>query len=115
MSFFLRRVKTVEELESEIELPKYLEKDELNRFLSLANVKGLDLDQWCFEILAYTGIRAGELVCLKWSDVNFNEHKLNITKTCYNPNNRIKDYSLHPPKNGKKRERLLLMSLFATL
>ena len=40
-----------------------------------------------FCTLAYTGMRAGELLALKWSDIDFENNTINITKTYYNPNN----------------------------
>ena len=32
-------------------------------------------------------MRAGELLALKWSDIDFENNTINITKTYYNPNN----------------------------
>ena len=39
-----------------------------------------------FTTLAYTGMR-GELLALKWSDIDFENNTISITKTYYNPNN----------------------------
>ncbi|MCP3742484.1 hypothetical protein [Rossellomorea sp. BNER] len=49
-------------------------------------------------MLAYTGIRAGELCALKWGDVNMEELTISITKTYYNPTNNKKKYTLLTPK-----------------
>ena len=32
-------------------------------------------------------MRAGELLALKWSDIDFENNTISITKTYYNPNN----------------------------
>ncbi|CAH8718225.1 hypothetical protein M5W83_11630 [Paenibacillus thiaminolyticus] len=67
---YLRQIRTVEELEKNDELP----------------------------ILAYTGLRVGELCALKDTDIDFEEHKICITKTLYNPNNNYSKYVLNTPK-----------------
>lgn len=72
--------KTIEQLEEE-EVPKYLEKEELFLFLKTAREQGLELDYLMFLILSYTGIRVGELVALKWKDVDFRNNTISITKT----------------------------------
>ena len=95
--------KTVEELEAEEEIPKYLEKEELSLFLKTAQDKGLEMDNITFITLAYTGIRAGELCALKWKDIDFEKHTISITKTCYNPKNNTKKYELLPPKTKTSR------------
>lgn len=95
--------KTVEELEAEEEIPRYLEKEELSFFLKMARGKGLEMDVVTFITLAYTGMRAGELCALKWRDVDFEKHTISITKTCYNPTNNIKKYELLPPKTKRSR------------
>jgi integrase len=99
-----RTKKTVDELEQEIELPKYLEKEELARFLSIIPDHAIDArDYPIFLTLAYTGMRVGELCALKWADIDFNEQTITITKTYYNPKLIIKDYKLLPPKTKRSK------------
>lgn len=93
--------KTVEELESD-DIPKYLEKEELAVFLDTAKTQGLPYDNLFFPLLSYSGIRVGELLGLKWADINFEDCTIRISKTLYNPGNNI-SFQLLPPKNGKKR------------
>ncbi len=66
-----KQVETVEELEKKKEEIKYLEKEELSCFLMVAKEKGLENDYVLFSVLAYSGMRAGELLALKWSDIDF--------------------------------------------
>jgi integrase len=56
-------------------------------FLETAKNHGLGHDYLMFLVLSFTGIRVGELVALKWKDVDFKHHTISITKTYYNPNN----------------------------
>jgi integrase len=99
--------KTIEQLEEE-EIPKYLEKEELALFLETAKIHGLEHDYLVFLILAYTGIRVGELVALKWKDIDFINHTISITKTYYNPNNNAMKYQLVPPKTRKSRRKIIV-------
>ncbi|WP_409291119.1 tyrosine-type recombinase/integrase [Peribacillus sp. SCS-37] len=99
--------KTVEELE-EKEIPKYMEKEELALLLQTAAQKGLDLDYLIFLTLSYTGMRAGELVALKWKDIDFEEHTISITKTYYNPTNNTLEYQLVPPKTRKSKRTIVV-------
>lgn len=89
---------TVEDIENRTDLPKYLEKEELARLLQAAKNKGLDFDHAMFVVLAYTGIRVGELCALKWSDVDLDNMTISITKTYDNNSNNTKEYKLVPPK-----------------
>ncbi|MCA1032890.1 site-specific integrase [Bacillus timonensis] len=89
-------------------LPNYLEKEELALFLETAKQYGLEHDYLVFLILAYTGIRVGELVALKWKDINFKNHTIRITKTYYNPNNNAVEYQLLPPKTRKSRREIVV-------
>ncbi|MEM5014072.1 tyrosine-type recombinase/integrase [Niallia taxi] len=98
-----KTIKSVEELEQEDDIPNYLEKEELAVFLKTAKEHGLDRDYPIFMLLAYTGIRAGELCALKWSDIDFEEGSIKITKTYYNPKNNIKNYQLLTPKTKTAR------------
>lgn len=58
---------------------------------------GLDSDMLIFTTLSYTGLRIGELLALKWSDVDMNKKRLRVTKTYYNPNNK-REFTLLTPK-----------------
>ncbi|WP_330217261.1 site-specific integrase [Paenibacillus durus] len=80
------------------EIPKYLEKESLAKLLETAKEKGLKRDFEIFTVLAYSGMRADELCALKWSDVDFEENRISITKTTYSPRNNHILYKLHPPK-----------------
>lgn len=102
-AFVPKKQKTLEELESETEVPKYLEKEELALFLETAKNKGLTDDYRMFLVLAYTGMRIGELCALKWSDVDFESQTIRISKTYYNPTNILDKYTLLPPKTKSSR------------
>jgi len=93
-----RKQETLEDIEKADEVPKYLEKNDLATFLRIAHDAGLGVDYTMFLVLAYTGIRAGELCALRWSDVDFNAHTIKIIRTYYNPKNNIKLYELQTPK-----------------
>lgn len=93
-----RTKKTVEDLEKEIELPKYLEKEDMAVFLDAAKEKGLESDYPTFLTLAYTGMRLGELCGLKWKDIDFTEGTISIKRTCDNKNYSADKYVLLTPK-----------------
>ena len=99
--------KTIEQLEEE-EIPKYLEKEDLALFLKTAKNHGLKHDYLMFLILSYTGIRVGELVALKWKDVDFVNQTISITKTYYNPTNNTLEYQLVTPKTRKSRRKIVV-------
>lgn len=92
----------------EEELPQYFEKEELALFLNTVREKGLFMDDAIFFLLAYTGIRVGELVALKWKDIDFNKRAIHITKTYYNPENNTVKFQLVPPKTIKSRRRIIV-------
>ncbi|WP_391117757.1 tyrosine-type recombinase/integrase [Psychrobacillus sp. L3] len=105
---YLKKIKkTIEQLEEE-EIPKYLEKEELALFLSTAKSQGLELDYLMFIILSYTGIRVGELIALKWKDIDFVNQTISITKTYYNPNNNTVQFQLVTPKTKKSRRKIVV-------
>ncbi|WP_333595509.1 site-specific integrase [Anaerospora hongkongensis] len=105
-----KKQETLEDIETAEEIPKYLEKDELSTFLKIAHDAGLYADYTVFLLLAYTGIRIGELCALKESDVNFQASTLKITRTYYNPTNNIKKYELVPPKTKASRRSIEVSS-----
>ncbi|RXZ00857.1 site-specific integrase [Fictibacillus sp. S7] len=88
----------IEDLESGQETVKFIEKEELAQFLKLCQTDGLEMDSLVFTTLAYTGIRIGELLALKWADIDMDQSRLRVTKTLYNPNNNYREYQLLTPK-----------------
>ena len=59
----------------------FYSKEELNEFLEACKQKKNPRVYLFFRILAYTGMRKGEALALKWSDVNFAECTIDINKT----------------------------------
>ncbi|MBD8521846.1 site-specific integrase [Lysinibacillus fusiformis] len=99
-----KKIKTVEEIENENVQDVYFEKHELKEFLDSALEYGKKDDYFIFNMLAWTGMRLGELLALKWSDIDLENRTISITKTLYNPNNNILSQELTPPKtNGSVR------------
>ncbi|WP_375104911.1 tyrosine-type recombinase/integrase [Paenibacillus sp. RS8] len=90
---------TVEEIEEDDDLTtSYLERHELEEFLFAVQSHGLEGDLETFYLLAFSGMRSGEVCALKWSDVNFDTTMLRVTKSLYNPDNNMIKYELTPPK-----------------
>ncbi|AXF57407.1 tyrosine-type recombinase/integrase [Salicibibacter kimchii] len=90
---------TVEELENESSIQDtFMEREELEEFLTVAKHEGLDGDLLTFTMLAYTGLRIGELLALKWSEVDTEKHTLRVIRTYYNPSNNKKNFQLLTPK-----------------
>lgn len=90
---------TVEDLEQNSLQQKFLEKDELFEFLRVAKNHHKPLNSFeLFTFLAYSGMRAGEVLALKWSDIDYEECTVSITKTYYNPNNNKKNFQILTPK-----------------
>lgn len=97
-SYIPRTRETVEQLEKKKEELNYLEKEELALFLNAAKTIGLERDYVIFMMLAYTGMRVGELCALKWKDIDFEQHQISITKTLYSENKTVKEYEILTPK-----------------
>ncbi|MCA1183431.1 tyrosine-type recombinase/integrase [Bacillus licheniformis] len=91
---------TIEDIENNKIEEKYFEKHELEEFLLATKEFGLDLDFERFYLLAFSGMRSGELCALKWSDINFETNEIRITKTIYSEKNNMRDYELIPPKTA---------------
>lgn len=93
-----KEIQTIEDIEKKEKEIKYLEKEELVLLLETAKTKGLERDYIICMMLAYTGMRVGELCALKWRDIDFEEKTISITKTTYNPTGKIRSYQLVTPK-----------------
>jgi integrase len=88
---------------AEAENVKYLEKPELKTFLDAARQYGYENDYMIFTLLAYTGMRIGELCALQWQDINLENGEIRINKTYYSPNGRRDDFLLMAPKTKASR------------
>lgn len=63
-----------------------------------AKNEGLEGNLLTFTMLAYTGVRIGEMIALKWADIDFMNKTLRVYKTYYNPTNNKLEYKLLTPK-----------------
>lgn len=93
-----RKKLTVEEIENTNIEDEYLEPHELAEFLATAVKHGLEFDEEWFFLLAFSGMRSGELCALKNPDARSETNIVSVTKTLYNPDNNMKKYILTPPK-----------------
>lgn len=59
----------------------YLSKEELNDFLGLARNASLAYFWPLVHLLSYTGLREGEALALKWSDIDLENKRISIAKT----------------------------------
>lgn len=89
---------TVEEIEKDPIVEKILEKHELEEFFHVVKEHGLPMDMEIFHLLAFSGLRSGELCALKDTDFFFESNEIRVTKTLYNPKNNMREYKLTPPK-----------------
>lgn len=90
-----RQSRSIQQIEK---VPPYLEKDQLSRLLDAACTHGLASDYPILMLLAYTGMRIGELLALTWQDVDLKKSTVSISKTLYMPDNNAMHYELLPPK-----------------
>ncbi|RDW20058.1 site-specific integrase [Oceanobacillus arenosus] len=111
-----KKKKTVADLEKGDSIKeKFLEKEELEEFLTETKNEGLEGDLLTFTLLAYTGLRVGETVALKWSDIDFDNQTLTVYRTYYNPtNNKIK-YTLQTPKTETSHRTITIDKLVIDL
>ena len=60
------------------ERKKFLEDNEFKKFLELFD--GYSRVNTAVKLLLFTGLRSGELLALKWSDINFKKHTVSISR-----------------------------------
>src|SRR5699024_1482485 len=91
---------SIKDLEENSIKESYFESEELDKFLDGVLTIGLDLDREWFFTLAFSGMRPGELVALKKSDLDFNKDTIRISKTLYSEKNNMKEYVLDTTKTN---------------
>lgn len=78
----------------------FLTKEELKEFLKLAQTTTLSYFFPLVHLMAYTGLRQGEALALKWSDIDFENKKITVNKTAV----RIKEkQTLQTPKTKNSK------------
>lgn len=78
----------------------FLTKEELKEFLKLAQNATLSYFFPLVHLMAYTGLRQGEALALKWSDIDFENKKITIDKTAV----RIKEkQTIQTPKTKNSK------------
>lgn len=88
----------------------FLTKEELKEFLKLAQTATLSYFFPLVHLMSYTGLRQGEALALKWSDIDFENKKITVDKTA----TRIKEkQTLQTPKT-KNSKRVISID-YATL
>lgn len=97
---------TVEEIENDPIEESYFEKEELTEFLSATKEYGQYMDNEIFHLLAFTGMRAGELCALHDYDFFFDTKEIRISKTLYYPKNNMRTTKLTPPKTDGSVRRI---------
>lgn len=100
---------TVEQLENETEIPNYMEKEELVHFLKIIKEHGTEQDYHFFYILAYTGMRIGELCPLKWRDLDKETKQISITKTLAD-SGKTTEMNVGTPKTKSSKRRISITS-----
>lgn len=78
----------------------FLTKEELKEFLKLAQNATLSYFFPLVHLMGYTGLRQGEALALKWSDIDFENKKITVNKTAV----RIKErQTLQTPKTKNSK------------
>ena len=76
---------------------KYFSQSELNDFLNWVKINYAERDYAIFRLLAYSGMRRGELYALNWSDIDFTSNQLTIDKSVMRVRS---EFTISSPKNN---------------
>ncbi|MCG7410602.1 site-specific integrase [Paenibacillus sp. ACRRX] len=79
----------------------YWEKEEVKNFLTIAKNNLNFIDYLLFHLLIYTGGRKGEVLALKWSDINVKNQTIRFNKTLYFEDDNF--YLITPKTAASKR------------
>lgn len=87
--------------QNELKGENFYTKEELNHFLTCLKDDNDCKKYTLFHVLAYTGMRKGELLALQWTDIDFENHEITVSKAIsLNDENKI---YLKSTKTGKTR------------
>lgn len=81
----------------------FLTKEELKEFLKLAQTATLSYFFPLVHLMSYTGLRQGEALALKWSDIDFENKKITVNKTAA----RIKEKQILQTPKTKNSKRVI--------
>lgn len=65
------------------EARNYWEKSEIRKFLQIVKQDCIPRDHLLFHLLIYTGGRKGEILALRWSDIDFKNKTISLSKTLF--------------------------------
>jgi phage integrase family protein len=82
-----------------------LTKEELNKFLTLAKKDARPVLYTAWHTLAYTGLKRGELLGLEWSDIDFKNKTISVSKTLVTINGKL---STQSPKTKRSARTISL-------
>ncbi|WP_341959914.1 site-specific integrase [Planococcus maritimus] len=88
------------------QLENFLEKDKLKEFLAITKNTRNSNDFIIFYTLALTGLRIGELMALRWQDVDLEKKLISVKHTLINPTNNENAYRLGEPKTRKSKRKI---------
>ncbi|MFE3576859.1 tyrosine-type recombinase/integrase [Lysinibacillus sp. NPDC059133] len=97
-TFVPKKKMTLEEVTIEETAKLYLETDELKEFLSYVDKHRNIMYRTLIYTIAFTGMRPGEAVALKYEDIDLKKNVIHISKTVYAKKSIRGDFELTPPK-----------------
>ncbi|WP_342535650.1 site-specific integrase [Lysinibacillus sp. FSL K6-1151] len=97
-AFVPKKKMTLEEITTEETAKLYLETDELKEFLNYVDKHRNNMYRTLIYSIAFTGMRPGEAVALKYEDVDLEKKVIHINKTVYAKKSVRGDFELTPPK-----------------
>lgn len=100
-----KKTKKMAEVAKNRKVKNYYSLTELRELLSAAKKESLHKYAF-FRTIAYSGTRRGEIVALRWSDINFKTNYISINKALV-WSSKTKSYEIHPTKNGKSRNLIM--------
>jgi len=97
-TFVPKKKMKLEDVTTEETAKFYLETDELKEFLSYVDKHRNIMYRTLIYTIAFTGMRPGEAVALKYEDVDLEKKLIHINKTVYAKKGIRGDFELTPPK-----------------